>query len=181
MCRFRLKAGFTLVELLVTIAVIAILATIAIPSFSETLIRNQTASQNNELVALIHLARNEAIKRNLQGGDTDERTVRVELVPVGNSWEGFVRPPTDAETADGCPLGAIRCSENQSVALTQVGGPEPIRFDNRGYSVNAAGSPVILRLRLVHARASSPRHERCLTIFPGGQVESVEGEGECLS
>jgi prepilin-type N-terminal cleavage/methylation domain-containing protein len=123
MCRLRFNAGFTLVELLVTIAVIAILATIAIPSFAETLIRNQTASQNNELVALIHLARNEAIKRNLQGGSIPEQTVRVELVPNGNSWEGFVRPPTDAETAEGCPLGAIRCSENQSVVLTLFADP----------------------------------------------------------
>ena len=175
MCQFRFNAGVTLIELLITITVIAILAAVAVPSFAETLIRNQTASQNNELVALIHLGRNEAIRRNPQGGSIDTQTVRVELAPNGNSWAGFVRPPTDDETADGCPEGTIRCSENQSVVLTLVDGPAPIRFDNRGYSVNAAGNPARVRVQLNHVRASSDRHRRCLTIFPGGQVRSDEG------
>ena len=175
MCRFNSNAGFTLVELLIAITVLAILAAVAVPSFAETLIRNQTAAQNNELVALIHLARNEAIRRNPQGSTIDERTVRVQLVPTGNSWAGFVRPPTADVTAEGCPLGTIRCSENQSVALTLVDGPAPIRFDNRGYSVNLAGNPEGVRLQLVHARATSGRHRRCLTIFLGGQVQSDEG------
>ena len=177
MCRFRFNAGFTLVELLIAITILAILAAVAIPSFAETIIRNQTASQNNELIALIHLARNEAIRRNPQGGSIDERTVRVQLVPNGNSWAGFVRPPSVDEAVVGCPEGTIRCSENQSVAMTLVENAAPIRFDNRGYSVNDEGSPTVARVELVHARATltNDRHQRCLTIFPGGQVRSLEG------
>lgn len=58
------RRGFTLIELIVTIALVAIVATLGIPSFSATLNNNSLASEANRLVAHIQLARSEAIKRN---------------------------------------------------------------------------------------------------------------------
>lgn len=168
-------SGVTLLELLVAIAIIAILLVVAVPSFNETIRSNQVSSQTNELVSLIHLGRNEAVRRNPQGTLPDGRTVRVQLEPDGFSWEGYVRPPTDDDTADGCPLGAVRCSDNSAVALTIIQGTSPVRFDNRGYSVNAAGAPTQVRLQLIHERAATDRHRRCITVFPGGQVETRDG------
>ena len=56
--------GFTLVELLVTITVAAILATIAIPSFQDATLNGKLSSLANNFVASAQLARGEAIKRN---------------------------------------------------------------------------------------------------------------------
>ena len=169
--------GLTLLELMVTIAVLAVLATIAIPSFQETIRSNQVASQTNELISLLHLARNEAVRRNLQGDSVSARTMRVELASNGSVWEAFVHPPGDDETADGCPQGAIRCSEGRSVTLSVVApsGSSLVRFDNRGYSVNIQGAPVEARLQLIHDNATSDRHRRCVRVFPGGQVAFDEG------
>jgi type IV fimbrial biogenesis protein FimT len=56
--------GFTLVELMVTIIVLAILLGIAVPSFRDASLSSRLAAYSNDLVASAHLARSEAIKRN---------------------------------------------------------------------------------------------------------------------
>ena len=55
--------GFTLVELMITIFVAAILVTLALPSFREVLINNRVTSSTNQLVADLQLARSEAVNR----------------------------------------------------------------------------------------------------------------------
>lgn len=57
--------GFTLVELMIVIAILSILITVGIPSFSNFLSDNRMSSFTNDLVADLNLARSEAIKRNL--------------------------------------------------------------------------------------------------------------------
>jgi type IV fimbrial biogenesis protein FimT len=59
----RNGAGFTLIELMIGIAIAAIILTLGIPSFSEVIRNNRIAVQSNELVSALHLARSEAIKR----------------------------------------------------------------------------------------------------------------------
>jgi len=56
--------GFTLLELMVTVAIIAILAMLAAPSFNEAILSNKLASFANNFVASATLARGEAVKRN---------------------------------------------------------------------------------------------------------------------
>lgn len=62
--RLPAQRGFTLIELMVTIAVLAILLGIAIPSFTDSTLGSKLRTQANDLVAGTVLARSEAIKRN---------------------------------------------------------------------------------------------------------------------
>lgn len=57
------KRGFTLVELVTTLAVAGILISLAVPSFSEVIRNNRLVTQTNDFVTAVNLARSEAIRR----------------------------------------------------------------------------------------------------------------------
>jgi len=56
--------GFTVVELMVTLGVVAILTVVAVPSFNNMINSNRLTTTANEMVAGLNVARMEAIKRN---------------------------------------------------------------------------------------------------------------------
>lgn len=56
--------GFTMVELVVTLAVVAIIVAMAMPSFTGLINSNRLTSQANEIVAALQSARMDAIRRN---------------------------------------------------------------------------------------------------------------------
>ncbi len=59
----RNNSGFTLIELMVTIAIVGIFASIALPSFSQLIENNRISTATNELVTNLMLTRSEALKR----------------------------------------------------------------------------------------------------------------------
>jgi len=60
------SSGYTLMELMVTVAIAGILLGVAIPSFTSIISSNRLTTYANELVAALNLARSEAIKRGVQ-------------------------------------------------------------------------------------------------------------------
>jgi len=57
------QKGFTLIELMLTVFVAAILLSVAVPSFITMVENNSLASQINQFSAALNLARSEAVKR----------------------------------------------------------------------------------------------------------------------
>jgi type IV fimbrial biogenesis protein FimT len=92
-------AGFSLVELMVTLAVAAILLGIGIPGFSELIENQKIAATTADFVAAINLTRSAAIQRGM----------RVDLVPAdGKNWAAgwiiFVDGNSDLRPDSGEPL-----------------------------------------------------------------------------
>lgn len=56
--------GFTIVELMVTVVLAAILFAVAIPSFRGMIVSNRLVTQTNDLIGAINYARSEAITQN---------------------------------------------------------------------------------------------------------------------
>jgi len=60
------QSGFTLIELMITIAVAAIVLGVGVPNFVSLVQSNRTVTEVNNLVAAIHLARSEAVGRGVE-------------------------------------------------------------------------------------------------------------------
>ncbi len=60
------QKGYTLVELLTTISVVGLLSAIAIPGTQNIIQNNRRVNLTNNMVYTMHVARNEAVKRNQQ-------------------------------------------------------------------------------------------------------------------
>ncbi|MBA2591633.1 MAG: GspH/FimT family pseudopilin [Pseudomonadota bacterium] len=60
----RRRNGFTLIELMIAVAVLAIALGAGVPSMSEFIKNSRLSVQTHALIASLHLARTEANKRN---------------------------------------------------------------------------------------------------------------------
>ncbi len=71
--------GFTVVELMIVIAVLALLTAAALPTFRDLMARNRVTTAANDLLSAFLLARSEAVKR--------ERRVVVQR--TGSDWKSW--------------------------------------------------------------------------------------------
>jgi type IV fimbrial biogenesis protein FimT len=127
--------GFTLIELMITVAIVSILAGIAIPSFREMLRQNRATSLANELAASLNLARSEAIKQGVQvticksGNITDASPTCSTTDDWQDGWLIFV----DKSTAGTVDAGDTRLKIWQPSNATAVITPDTIFSDYISY------------------------------------------------
>src|SRR5690606_26120471 len=78
------QRAFTIVELLITVTVLAILSGIAIPASRTMIANNRSSTLANEMFTALSLARSEAIKR---GGRVSLCVGNADAGCAGTSWQ----------------------------------------------------------------------------------------------
>lgn len=92
--------GFTLIELMVAIMVLAILLGVAVPSFRDAALSSRLTAYANDLVASAQLARSEAIKRNAPVTLCASKNGIACGIDAGSGWEAgwiVLAPARDVE------------------------------------------------------------------------------------
>jgi len=100
MQKIKVSPGFTMLELMIVMVIVAIGLALAVPTFQDVTQRRQTTAQAEELAAFLSFAQSEAVKQN--------RPISVELKHTnpGNWCVGA------AETLTGCDCdgGGVACT-----------------------------------------------------------------------
>ncbi|HLQ13231.1 MAG TPA: GspH/FimT family pseudopilin [Steroidobacteraceae bacterium] len=144
------RAGFTLIELMVTLSVAAILMAIAIPNIRNFLSNNRLTSGVNDLLHSIQVARTEAIKRQRGSvvvcGTTDPGAATAALTCTYNTFRGwFVFQDTNGNwqrDLDGTePVIETHTLIDASVTVKTDANSDIVSFGPSGFA-NPAGAQV---------------------------------------
>jgi type IV fimbrial biogenesis protein FimT len=173
-CR-RPAAGFTLVELLITVAVLSFLLALAVPAFRSFMQNDQQWVQQNTLVLSLNAARSEAIKQDVAGGvqvcsSTDGATCT--NTPWSQGWIVLpsvnpvnpLLPATPLQVIGALPTGTT---------LTEVNNNFSVTFLSNG----AVNTPVAFRMCDVRG-ATQARYSQVTSM---GRVLSSPTPGKDLS
>lgn len=143
--------GFTMTELLIVLAIVAILSAVAAPSFRNMIRDMSVRSAADELVAGLQFARSEAVRIN--------QTTRFSL--QGRTWRVLNSTTGGATLREATYSDRILAQTNtwhldfSSSGIVAVASPASTAFPT-GICLRADGSPVAERQVLFPAKATSP-------------------------
>lgn len=171
--------GFTLVEMMITVAVLAILVSLGAPFMGEFVKNSRLVTQTNDLIASFHLARTEAIKRGARvtlckssNGATCDATADGRW---GIGWITFVDPANVGTLDLGEVLIDTRAATPLNVAIAPQAPPlDPtvqnyVSYTAQGIVRDAAGTAQTGTFRICDDRGLSKG--RGVVLSPTGRVE----------
>jgi type IV fimbrial biogenesis protein FimT len=167
----RYFCGFTMIEMLMTIAVAAILMGIAIPSFRYITNANRIASEINGLLGDLQLARAQAIKegRTVTVCQSSNSTSCTNTTNWHSGWIVF---------SDKANVGVYDAGETYirkqkpfsgSDSFTSSNSVSVITFNREGYAIGMPNNGALMSL---HDSSNTSDWTRCLLINLSGQMTS---------
>jgi type IV fimbrial biogenesis protein FimT len=169
---FRRASGFTLMELLMTIAIAAIVAMIGIPSFRYVTNSNRIAGEVNGLLGDLQFARAEAIK--------EGQNVTVCVSAAGASCDGtstwqsgwmLYSNPTGTTTPIATSILRIQTKFSSTDTFVAFPATSAITFNREGYAVGIAGAGTLISL---HDSTDTAAWTRCLSITLNGMTQTAK-------
>ncbi len=160
----RTRRGFTLLEMMIGLAIVAVLASLALPSLSATIARQRLKAAAEMLSADLAEARHEAARRGLP--------LHLHFKTTASwCWATTTTSGCDCATAQQCTVKATRAADHPGVLLVDAA---DVRFDPEGGgSANSAviqGHALLQSARGEQLRVSLTRLGRAKVCAPGGEL-----------
>jgi type IV fimbrial biogenesis protein FimT len=178
--RKQTAKGFTLLELMTALAILAILLSVGVPSFVQMIRNNRITAQANEMVSALNYARSESVKRGIPVSvcsSTDGATCAASttwntgwiVFTDGNGANGTVNPAMPVESGDqvlqvwpavqgGLVLDSVAPTPRNFVQYTSTGMPNPVGTTN--FSLYKSGAPA--------------NTARCISVSTSGRVSTAQ-------
>lgn len=182
MIRTTRSGGFTLIELMITLSVAAILAAIAAPSFSQMLRDHRITTRANDFLGELQLARSEAIRRGVQVtmlSDSGTATVWDRGWTIFTDWDGD--EVHDNEANNNCAAENLDCTIrvqpplNNNITITSGGTfDEWIAFSPTGEIRGSGGIGDTFTVCVPGASNSKD-----ITVNISGSARVTDGAGPC--
>lgn len=120
------QSGFTLIELMVTVAIGGIILAVGFPSFAGFIKNSRLTTQTNDVLTSLHVARNEAVNRG--------HNIRILTISGGTDWANGWQIRLDVDDdgnidAEDTVLRSYDAIEN----ATLVGDVSSVTFEPTGY------------------------------------------------
>ena len=164
--------GFTLIELMVTISVAAILLVIAVPNFRTFVLNNRITGQANDMMTALNYARSEAIKRGLPVSMCSSTTgaACAGVLTWGTGWIVFADPNNNGTLDAGETL--LRVWPALGGANTLNAGLAAVTFDSSGFARASAAT-----YRLCDSRGTG--FARNIQLAGSGRAITATGAASC--
>lgn len=153
--------GFTLIELMIAVAVLGVVATLAVPNFAAAIKRHQLTSHVDNYFFAIRYARAEAIRTSSE----------IEVLPIANEdWKSgiVVKFVDDASGDEGEVLRLV--AGNEAIEVTSSLEEQQLRFNGKGYLSDG--------LSLSFCEAGLGSYSRKIEVLTSGFAAIKQGE--CL-
>lgn len=182
----RRAVGFTLIELMVTIAVAATLLVVAVPSFRAIINSNRLTTAANTLVNALNVARMEAIKRNASTQLCSDSTSNNTSDTLGSACSaasagaGAVVVQTGTSTA----LPVLAAAQGLEMPVQLSGNITAIRFNGLGVGYQAGttsltGSTYSGPVAVLCVAGLSGNNRITISMTTGTIVTTTSSAGAC--
>jgi prepilin-type N-terminal cleavage/methylation domain-containing protein len=150
--------GFTLIELMVTMSVAALLAAIAIPGFTSMAQGERRVAEVNDLVLALNYARSEAVKQ--------DSTTGVNVIANG-TWNGGW---SVCCTSTGATVTAISSLDSRTTLTASIGGVSPVAVTFSGNGAQLAPLGAVL---FTFCDSRGPSAATAVEVSPQGKIQTA--------